>query len=554
MRYHDWAMVCQIYAQNLFYFHYSQNQTHFLFLSPKLSKSSRLVKSSDISVFFLWRLRFLPFSFFFFNLSNLFRLPKSHKLFKLTKFSLFFAPLLLLSYTQGAQALTAHTSREIEGNAPYLTFDGGRTKVTSMDNLLAIQLPDGTTIKPSTNTSSSRNPIQLVNGTTFNDIHMVVPLSVNTASLNDLITQGNWGDDDGDGQGTNGVTAMGSVSVSFTDADNNTVSRSDALDICKAPYKMTLSSTGGVLQTKYGLPNTRNFSSQTVTYYINPYSGPRICFVRPSTHSSTFEPSGMVPDKGFLVQSTSSSSYGLNFPTTGGNGLYFDLLIAGVDASQLTWSSVSRGGITATVSWRLPKQGGEEDAWIHDEDRSSYVTRVTLTGPRASDAQMQSDNPSPLTVPSLPQTFELVGRDSSGNEVKYGFVLRQWFVHRGDKWDYWSNQISWCGRLGYRAPKIKDLTNAKCGSDNRFPCYDGIDGATPSSNTWYNTRYIGAGFFTEWDNLEFYFDSMNYDDMSFRRASWTSDATDSGVQFIVSGGAVRIKDGSHREYIYCTTP
>ncbi|NUF49327.1 hypothetical protein [Gilliamella sp. ESL0250] len=503
----------------------------------------------------MWRLSFLPFSFFFSNLSNLFGLSKSHKLFKLTKFSLFFAPLLLLSYTQGSQALTSHTSRKIEGNAPYLTFDGGLTKVTSTDNLLAIELPDGRTLKPSTNTSSSRNPIKLVNGTTFNDIHMVVPLSVNTVSLNDLITQGNWGDDDGDGQGTNGVTATGSVSVSFTDADNNTVSRSEALDICKVPYKMTLSSTGGGLQTKYGLPNTRNFSSQTVTYYINPYGGTRICFVRPNTNGSVFKPSSMVPNKGFLVQSTSSSSYGLNFPTMGGDGLYFDLLIAGVDASQLTWPSVSRGGITARVSWRLPKQGEEEDAWIYeDDDRSSYVTRVTLTGPKASDAQMQSDNPSPLTVPSLPQTFELVGRDSSGNEVRYGFVLRQWFVHRGTKQDYWSNQISWCGRLGYRAPKLKELTNAKCGSDNRFPCYDGIDGATPSSNTWYNTRYIGAGFFTEWGDLGHYYIDGGSNFIGFWDSSWTSDATDSGVHFIVYGGDVRIRDGSYREHIYCTTP
>ncbi|WP_167349281.1 hypothetical protein, partial [Gilliamella bombicola] len=81
-----------------------------------------------------------------------------------------FATLLLLPYSQSSLALTAYTSRVIQGSAPYLTFDGGRTKATTTDTLLAIELPDGRTITPSTNTSSSTNPIRLVNGSTFNDI------------------------------------------------------------------------------------------------------------------------------------------------------------------------------------------------------------------------------------------------------------------------------------------------------------------------------------------------------------------------------------------------
>ncbi|MCX8583024.1 hypothetical protein, partial [Gilliamella sp. B3372] len=62
--------------------------------------------------------------------------------------------------------------------------------------------------------------------------------------------------------------------------------------------------------------------------------------------------------------------------------------------------------------------------------------RVTLTGPYATQSQINSSNPSRVSTPSLPQTFELVGRDNNGNPViKYGFTLKQWFVNRGSKYD-----------------------------------------------------------------------------------------------------------------------
>lgn len=96
--------------------------------------------------------------------------------------------------------------------------------------------------------------------------------------------------------------------------------------------------------------------------------------------------------------------------------MYFDLDIGG--GSQLTWTPVTHGGITATVTRTLPNAG---DNWI--SNHSVEVMRVTLTGPRASDNQKSSDSPSPISKPTLPQTFELVGRDSQGSVVvKYGFV------------------------------------------------------------------------------------------------------------------------------------
>jgi hypothetical protein len=50
------------------------------------------------------------------------------------------APLLLLPYSLGLQALSAKTTDIIQGTAAYLTFDSGKTKVTTTEDLLSIRL------------------------------------------------------------------------------------------------------------------------------------------------------------------------------------------------------------------------------------------------------------------------------------------------------------------------------------------------------------------------------------------------------------------------------
>ncbi|SCC10301.1 hypothetical protein GA0061081_1061, partial [Gilliamella bombicola] len=422
-----------------------------------------------------------------------------------------------------------------------------------------------------TNPSSAANPISLPYvGSNLGHITMVVPSSQSSISMNDLVVQGNWEDDDGDGQGTNGVTASGSISVSFTDKDGNTVNRSDALDICNAPYRVRLISTGGSLTTQYGVPRSSNFGGAMVDYYINPYNTvARVCYARPNllmggtTIHSNDEPrfAGSAniwsPVKGFLTQSTSSSSYDQNFPTTGADGLYFDLDIGGVDGSQLTWSVVTNGSISATVSWIKPRSGSftapdgnilQADEWIRD--KSSYVTRVMLRGPRASSNQIDSDSPSRLSVPSLPQTFELVGRDGRGNEVRYGFVLKQWFVHSGVSERNQFNLSSWCRNLGYRIAKVNDLTNAVCSGWHSGYWCQGAVGATPSSGFNGYQRHIGAGFFTEWGVMYIYAD-VGFADHFY----WTSDVAGS-TSFVVSSanGGVSSHGVFIHNYAVCTAP
>ena len=211
----------------------------------------------------------------------------------------------------------------------------------------------------------------------------------------------------------------------------------------------------------------------------------------------------------------------------------------------MTWEPVTHEGITATVTNVVAR-----DYWIPDEDRGQVVARVKLTGPEARN-QWYNSNPSRIAKPQLPQTFELVGRDIYGVEVvKYGFVLRQWFVNRGVQLKTYSDHLAWCNSLGYRMPRVRDLTNAVCSGWGSGRWCQGAVGATPSSSVNNYKRHIGAGFFTEWGHM------TDYTDAGFGNLHyWTGDATGSD-QFNVSSayGLVDSGSASISHYGLCTAP
>ena len=436
---------------------------------------------------------------------------------------------ILLSATFYSYALTSTTSDIIHGNAPYLTFDDGYTRATNTEGLLGITLSDGTKYTPSTNTSLTK-PIELpVAGQSFADIGMLVPTNTYAVSLLDLISwpYSYWRDDDGDGD--SGIEATGKLSLSIMDKNNQPVTRDTVLTVCQAPYQVKLTSTNGQLTTDYGIPNSSNYKASDVTYYVVPKGGANICFVKPNLRYGKLNEDGAThdfrgpatmwdSDRGFLTQ----SFYALNFPTTGANNLYFDLDIGGT-SKILSWPSVSHGGITATMT-----------------DVTATSVRVTLTGPVATQSQWSSDNPGLIAKPILPQTFELVGRDSNGNAVvKYGFSLKQWFVNRGNMRGDYSNTSSWCNSFGYRMPKVKDLTNAACqGFNSGFDCQGSDGGVTPSSPNNLYQRRIGAGFVSEWGRLE------SYSEGNFKYGFWANESgTSNGNRFIVDS-----KFGSISQY------
>ena len=253
-------------------------------------------------------------------------------------------------------------------------------------------------------------------------------------------------------------------------------------------------------------------------------------------------------NRGFLVQSTNPESYNLNFPTTGAHNLYFYLLISGVDINELTWEPVTLGGITATVA-----NVEHLDHWA-PWNNGKVLARVMLTGPEARN-QWNNPNPNRIAKPQLPQTFELVGRDiNTGDEVvKYGFVLRQWFVSRGGAPGFsLSKHTTWCNSLGYRMPRVRDLTNAVCSGRGSGSWCQGAVGATPSSSGNHYQRHIGAGFFTEWGSLGLYLTDTRFIDHVYL----TSDASGSNqLRVAVSSGAVLARDDNNffRRGV-CTVP
>ena len=416
-------------------------------------------------------------------------------------------------------ALTSKTSNVVHGSVPYLTFDGGRTRATNTDGLLGITLSNGTKYTPSTN-NSANVPIELpVLGQSFADIGMLVPTDTNSVALSTIIDlpYNYWGDDDGDGD----ITAVGNLSLSIVDKNNRAVSRNTVLSICDAPYKVRLVSTDGTLSSRYGVPKISNFSASNVTYYIKPKVTTVVCFAKPNLHFGKFNEIDEHPhdfrgpqwdeNRGFLTQSRTPPSYDLNFPTTGAHGLYFDLEIAG-NEQVLSWAPVSRGGITATMT-----------------NSSSTSVRVTLTGPVATSSQHSSNDPGYIYKPTLPQTFELIGRDSHGNEIaKYGFVLKQWFVNRGKGLNTYYDAVAWCNSTGYQMPKVRDLTNATCHGSFADECQGSVS-ATPSSPNNFYQRRIGAGLFAEWGSM-YQYNGANFD----YYLVWTSEQSEDKYQFVVS--------------------
>ncbi|PXY92414.1 hypothetical protein [Gilliamella apis] len=409
--------------------------------------------------------------------------------------------IIFLPFSFNSQALTAYTTNVIHGNGPYLTFDGGQTRAIDLNELMKISFSDGTTLTPASNNSNSSDAILLpVAGQSFADIDMLVPTNVNAIPLSTLIgTPYNyWNDDDGDGD----FTVTGQLHLSILDKFDRPVTRNNVPTICKAPYRVMLRTDDDIiLSTHYGVPRSRRFTASTVTYYIKPQPTADICSARPllEYNGERAGPFSMWDTGlGFLVQSSEPSSYGLNFPTTGADGLYFDLVLGSID-TQLTWEDVSpNGDIKATMTY------------LNSSDPS--IVRVTLNGPVATPQQWRVDDPGwagkKIIAPSLPQTFELVGKgkDSHNNDImlKYGFVLKQWFVNRGNRTAPASRQGSWCLNLGlglgYRLPRLRELTNASACSEIYCPS------VVYPSNSYHYSRRIGAGFLAEWGNMQRYKD------------------------------------------------
>jgi len=451
-------------------------------------------------------------------------------------------PIIFLPFSCNSQALSVETMNAIQGNEPYFTYTDGQTRVEDNIDMLWISLSDGREFTHYHNDSSYNNPIELPDfGQSFADIVMLIPADADSIPISNLVAPpyNYWGDDDGDGD----VTATGNINLSIVDAHGVPVKRNEVLDICKAPYLIRLSASASTISTRYGVPNKSYYSPGQGMYYISPKAMPKVCFAKPSrkygsnneTINGYYEGPASIWNhlKGFLPQSTNASSYHSNFPTTGANGLYFDLDVR---------ASKSFLPLLSSLSWNPVVSPNGDIKAITKPNSSGTSVRVLLEGPAAKESQMSVLEPDNIHRPSLPQVFEFVGRDSSGKAIaKYGFELKQWFVNATrtkDQYKYFQEQISWCRSIGYRMPEIKDLTNAVSRDKS---------GATPASPGNHFQRRIGAGFFTEWGSVS------EYTDAGFNLApSWVSDAK--GYLVYADGGSITYWGMNHRSTVTCVSP
>lgn len=335
-------------------------------------------------------------------------------------------------YALNSQALSASTAASIEGTRPYFTFDDGATKSTTIDDLLRIKLSDGTSYIKSTNLSSESNPIELpVEGQKFSDIEIVAPSTSNSININTLVSPpyDYWMDDDGDMD----ATASGTINVEIKDSYNTIITDRDyILEICKSPYKITLSSTSGVLKTKYGKPNSRDFVASSTSFYIKPkLKTAYTCFARPSLNPTT-GPNGSEwkAGEGFALQSINKPDN--NFPTTGFNGAFFDLVMKNGTAQS----------VIDTMGSTVNAKSGNSDIKLALSLVSSDVLRVELIGP-------DTVNPAPLTAPTQ---FEIM----TGKTIIYNFVLTKWFIPTKE---HSNNAVAFCSSLtgAYRVPSYPEL-------------------------------------------------------------------------------------------------
>lgn len=425
--------------------------------------------------------------------------------------------LLVLSiglFLNNAQALSATTINKIQGEAPYLTFDGGITKVETVEPLLGIKLPNGDEVSVNNDTSSITEPIELATNARFDDVETLVTLPTNgndnypNISLNSLIGDpfNYWEDVDGDAD----VTATGTLSVKWQTADNRDITQivkdnpHGLLTGCDMPYKLTLGATKGSLSTQYGNPNIRNFNASSHTYYFKTkIDRPYVCYAKPilyfeyANNKDLYDVDG--PDwastKGFRVQDISSPEK--NFPSTGSDKLFFKLIpTVGITAQEVI-------NINGTVI--QAESGVGVTLKLSAEDTNTV--RVTLQGPNEYSGDKSFE----------PSVFKLYS-DSSKNQLLYSFKLQRWYIVRSDKDDYYyfsrTSAVNFCNNLGYnyRLTNVSDLTNA-----NNLLLYsrDGI----PSRNYNYyrrqlsykiNDKWIG-GLTNEWGVITTYrYPEANY--------------------------------------------
>lgn len=423
---------------------------------------------------------------------------------------------ILLSLTKAEAAVNAKTSKAINGSLPYITFDqNGKVKVTKSSDILSIKinLPVGkTTYVPQTGSiansvvdkSSAKKPIELPKDFKFSQVETLIPFgNYPSVPLNAVLGAPNnyWRDIDGD---TN-FSAIGNLNIKWQDnigTDITSKVKQDPyqlLDPCDSPYKLTLAVTNVKFATNYGVPKESSLAASSHTYYLRPAVDKRyVCYAKPSlnydstTNRSLKDVNGpdWVAGQGFKPNSLPLK----NFPSTGANNLYFDLILAGITAKEVidgypngTVTFSGGGNVFKPVSLKLSIPTGQDA-------NTSNQLRVTLIGPNAGVKTARNNM-------FLATEFQIFHKDS--NTLLYEFILYKWFMFINSSFSSIDKLEEFCSKQGFRGAfftiaRVSDLTNA-----NAYTWNEGIAGRKinnyqrAQAYTFSTTNRIG-GLFNEW--------------------------------------------------------
>lgn len=408
--------------------------------------------------------------------------------------SLLFLPL------SGYAAISATTSKTIQGTEPYFTWNN--TKITTFDNLLgfryiatgggtATATPSNTTI--TVNASMKENDIE----TLISGVWSKLSLTSTSTLSNTLVQSGDLKVKDADGDDTAGISALGTIKATLTKDGSKITPTANTFDICST-YQLTIevvpTTTGGAIAatTSFGDPKVGSYNSQSVTYTLGPAataSTTTVRFAKPNLTNGTGLNTHWNTTNGFIPQDVSDPSK--NFPTTGFNGAFFDVKLSTGAASQVIGCKNAGGNPDVTMTLTANPGGAGAD-----------VLRVTLDGPN------NRNNILP-TGPHKATIFRL----KLGSTDIYSFNVSKWFIasyNTGIQYAGSSTANAFCSGLestgGYYVPSINDYSNNPLGY----------------------TRAIGGGLFAEWGfTSNAFYTTGDFEHFPY----WTSDTETFGDQY-----------------------
>lgn len=243
--------------------------------------------------------------------------------------------------------LTATTVNAIHGTAPYFVLSDNRTKLTNLYELIGFKMPkqNGNVGFEQIDMTKSARAITAPAGMKYKD---VLALVVADGELHN-IDPSNILDDDGDANIANSAYANGQLRATWYDGGVKVTNLDQTLDDCGGPYTLKIDAPSEVsANTKYGLPSSNIYGSNSgVTYTFAP-ANQHICYVQPgdmtvnkgtatdSKFTEGYNPSIWVDNKGFKASA--------GFPTTGFENAVFSLIGPGNDQSKYRCTSTDNGG------------------------------------------------------------------------------------------------------------------------------------------------------------------------------------------------------------------